>query len=124
MDKVAVIGIIGAVAGSLLTALTPKLRELVKKTDTKIDDIALEMVIKVNELFADSSNSSKKQRAKDLTTMALASEGIKNVSEAVLDKALEMGVTKAKLLEAESPSINGNDMAFLENVGVKAPVGK
>lgn len=64
-------------AGSLLTALTPKLRELVKKTDTKIDDIALEMVIKVNELFADSSNSSKKQRAKDLTTMALASEGIK-----------------------------------------------
>lgn len=121
MDKGTILGLIGIIIGSIITSLAPKLRELVKKTDTNIDDIALEIVIQVNEIFSNSSNESKKQRAKDMIELATAKEGIKNISDKILDKTVEMAVTKAKLLEAEKQQ---TDTSYLDNIGVKTPVAE
>lgn len=107
MNKWQVLGIIGTVLGAILGALLPKLKEYVKKTPTKLDDIALEVVIMVNSLFNGDSGESKKQRAKDLIERQLGT----TIKENVLDKAVEKAVTTMKVAEAQKKS--------LEEVGTK-----
>nr|DAM85339.1 MAG TPA: holin [Caudoviricetes sp.] len=102
MNKGTVFGIIFTVLGAILGALLPKLRELTQKTPTKLDDIALDVVVYVNSLFNGDSGESKKQRAKDLIEAKLG----QTVKEQVLDKAVEKAVTTMKVAEAQKKSLD------------------
>lgn len=102
MNKGTVFGIIFTVLGAIFGALLPKLRELVKKTPTELDDVALEVVVFVEKLLNGDSGESKNQRAKDIIEDKLG----QTVKEKVLDKAVEKAVTKMKVAEAQKKSLD------------------
>ena len=105
MKTTIILGVLSFILGAVL----PYLKDYVKKTPNKVDDIALDIVIKVNEMFNGDSGESKKQRAKDLLTLALKEKG-QSIGSDVLDKTVEMAVTKMKVAEVNNKQ--------LENVGV------
>lgn len=103
MDKREIILIVVGVLVGIFTGLIPLFKKLATKTETKIDDKILEIAIRsvkfVETNFLNSSNKSKKLRAMDILENTLLAEGVKNVSEKVLDKAVEKAVTNVKLNE-------------------------
>lgn len=103
MDKREIILIVVGVLVGIFTGLIPLFKKLATKTETNIDDKILEIAIRsvkfVETNFLNSSGSSKKLRAMDILENTLLAEGVKNVSEKVLDKAVEKAVTNVKLNE-------------------------
>lgn len=86
----------------VLGMAAPILREKVKKTPNKIDDILLDIALSsvgfVDKAFKGDSPESKKQRAMDLIEEQLTKYG-KTVSEKALDKVVEKAVTINKVQE-------------------------
>lgn len=104
-----IIGIIFMILGFVLGMLTPFLRNLVKKTETKVDDIALEVAINVvnfvDGMFNGKSPESKKQRASDLIEMNLAKLGL-TVSKDTISSVIEKAVTINAVEKANNSNEN------------------
>ncbi len=101
MNKtIMIIGLVFGVLALLLGIAYPFLKKLTEKTETKVDDIALDVtksiVDFVDKNFGNMTGSNKKIRAVDLITMKLESYGIKGIDVSGL---IERVITDKKIVE-------------------------
>lgn len=85
--------VLGALTG-LFVALIPLLRNLAKKTESKVDDTILELSIKAVE-FVDNHFLNKSGNAKGKLATALVTENLKAQGKKVAEEVVEKTVEKA-----------------------------